>query len=180
MQWGQRSTKALRTYRDNEKLVEERGACYWCTDVAGSEWAYVGKGIRTSLIVCDGNIGCGKTTFLNEIGNSQHLPKDVQIFREPVAQHAQDSWWSLLERFYHDMKNGQGTRAAIELENAIWAHHSKIATERKQHAITERCCESLVWVFCKTLQKTGTLPERPLVLTMNVFDERYQSVLTCS
>ena len=128
------------------------------------------KAKRTSLIVCDGNIGCGKTTFLNEIGSSQHLPEDVQIFREPVAKHAQDSWWSLLEKFYHDLKKGppHATTAVIDLENAIWAHHSKIATQRKSHAITERCCDSSVRVFCKTLRETGTLPEGPLVLTMNV------------
>ena len=173
MQWGQRSTKDLLTYRDNERMVKEGGACYWCAHIA--EWAYIGKPLpmlldgdhkpkRTSLIVCDGNIGCGKTTFLNEIGRSQHF----EIFREPVAKHAEDSWWSLLEKFYHDMKNGQGTRAVIDLKNAIWEHHSKIATQRKSHAITERCCDSSVRVFCKTLRETGTLPEGALVLTMNV------------
>lgn len=121
---------------------------------------------RHFLIVCDGNIGCGKTTFLDEIGNSQHLPSDVQIFREPVAKNVAHSWWSLLEKFYKDMKHGKGPAAVIELENAIWAHHRKIATQRESHVITERCCDSSAWVFCKALQKKGILPEGPLVLTM--------------
>ena len=121
---------------------------------------------RHFLIVCDGNISCGKTTFLDEIGNSQHLPSDVQIFREPVAKNVAHSWWSLLEKFYKDMKNGKGPAAVIALENAIWAHHRKIATQRESHVITERCCDSSVGVFCKALQKKGTLPEGPPVLTM--------------
>lgn len=121
---------------------------------------------RHFLIVCDGNIGCGKTAFLDEIGNSQHLPSDVQIFREPVAKNVAHSWWSLMEKFYRDMKSGKGPAAVVELENAIWAHHRKIATQRESHVITERCCDSSLWVFCKALQKKGTLPEGPLVLTM--------------
>jgi len=115
---------------------------------------------RHFLIVCDGNISCGKTTFLDEIGNSQHVPSDVQIFREPVAKNVAHSWWSLLEKFYKDMKNGKGPAAVIALENAIWAHHRKIATQRESHVITERCCDSSVGVFLQNaLQKKGTLPE---------------------
>ena len=121
---------------------------------------------RHFLIVCDGNIGCGKTAFLDEIANSQHLPSDVQIFREPVAKNVAHSWWSLMEKFYRDMKNSKGPAAVIELENAIWAHHRKIATQRESHVITERCCDSSLRVFCKALQKKGILPEGPLVLTM--------------
>ena len=121
---------------------------------------------RHFLIVCDGNIGCGKTAFLDEIGNSQHLPSDVQIFREPVAKNVAHSWWSLMEKFYRDMKSGKGPAAVVELENAIWAHHRKIATQRESHVITERCCDSSLLVFCNALQKKGTLPEGPLVLTM--------------
>ena len=222
----QKSTKDFRAYKANEKLVEERGACYWCAHGGNSaaasflkhpafpQWAYVGKRAdaaggeapvtetrpflekllgedleekdmvaclksfvehhtanlgkqRHFLIVCDGNISCGKTTFLDEIGNSQHLPSDVQIFREPVAKNVAHSWWSLLEKFYKDMKNGKGPAAVIALENAIWAHHRKIATQRESHVITERCCDSSVGVFLQNaLQKKGTLPEGPPVLTM--------------
>ena len=121
---------------------------------------------RHFLVVCDGNIGCGKTTFLNEIGNSQHLPSDVQIFREPVAKNVAHSWWSLLEKFYKDMKNGKGPAAVIELENAIWKHHRKIATQRESHVITARSCDSSVRVFCKALQRKGILPEGTLDRTM--------------
>ena len=226
-------------YKDDERMVEAFGACYWCAHGGKSaaamflgEWACVGKALprdldgdgdqkaitthsghtsddahgaeiplllknlvgqcqnrdendmlailksfvehraarlkkkRHFLIVCDGNIGCGKTTFLNEIHNSQHLPSDVHIYREPVAKNVPKSWWSLLEKFYEDKKNGKGPAAVIELENAIWAHHRNIATQRESHVITERCCDSSVWVFCKALQKEGILPEGPLVLTM--------------
>ena len=121
---------------------------------------------RHFLIVCDGNIGCGKTTFLNEIGNSQDLPSDVQIFREPVAKNVANSWWSLLEKFHLDMQVGKGPAAVIELENAIWKHHRNIATQRESHVITERSCDSTVLVFCKALQRVGILPEGPLALTM--------------
>lgn len=125
------------------------------------------KNKRHFLIVCDGNIGCGKTTFLDEIGKSQqHLPSDVKIFREPVAENAPHSWRPLLQKFYAEMKNGNGSAAVIELENTIWAHHREIATQREPHVITERCCDSSVWVFCKALQDKGILPESPLVLTM--------------
>ena len=223
----QRSTKDFRAYKANEKLVEERRACYWCAHGGNSaaasflkhpgattfpQWAYVGKRAdaaggeapvtetrpflekllgedlddkdmvaclksyveqytanlrkpRHFLIVCDGNIGCGKTTFLDEIDNSRHFPSDVKIFREPVAQHAPRSWWSLLEKFYEEMKNGHGPdgpTAVIELENTTWAHHSKIATQRELDAITERCCNSSVQVFCKALKENGTLPASPL------------------
>ena len=215
----QKSTKDFRAYKANEKLVEERGACYWCAHGGNSaaasflkhpafpQWAYVGKRAdaaggeapvtetrpflekllgedlddkdmvaclksyveqytdlrkpRHFLIVCDGNIGCGKTTFLDEIDNSS----DVRIFREPVAQNAPRSWWSLLEKFYEEMKNGHGPdgpTAVSELENTTWAHHSKITTQRESHAITERCCDSSVRVFCKALKENGTLPASPL------------------
>lgn len=116
------------------------------------------------LIVCDGIIGCGKTTFLDELSRSMPLgPPEVQIFREPVAEDADNTWWQLLEDFYNHLHKPGSTEFSfdpiLKLEETIWEHHRSIATTRSAHAITERCCSSAVQVFCAALHEQGNLPD---------------------
>ena len=116
------------------------------------------------LIVCDGIIGCGKTTFLDELSRSMPLgPPEVQIFREPVAEDADNTWWPLLEDFYDHLHKPGSTEFSfdpvLKLEETIWEHHRSIATTRSAHAITERCCSSAVQVFCAALHEQGNLPD---------------------
>ena len=112
------------------------------------------------LIVCDGIIGCGKTTFLDKISTCPNWPRDiVEIFREPVARSCTKSWWRLLVEFYNALNTSGSVEAVIRLEDTIWDHHRAIATNRKKHAITERCCASAVHVFCAILLENGILPE---------------------
>ena len=121
------------------------------------------------LIVCDGIIGCGKTTFLDELSRSMplRLSSEVQIFREPVAKDSDNTWWGLLADFYDALHTArsQGSlssdavAAVVKLEKTIWEHHDRITTKRSTHAITERCCWSAVRVFCAALHDYGYLPD---------------------
>lgn len=122
--------------------------------------------IHHFLIVCDGIIGCGKTTFLDELSRSMPLGlPEVQIFREPVAEDAENTWWPLLADFYTALdtaskgSSSDAVAAVVKLEKTIWEHHERITTKRSAHAITERCCWSAVRVFCTALHEQGYLPD---------------------
>eukprot|EP00435_Cladocopium_sp_Y103_P069416 s24_g33.t1 len=117
------------------------------------------------LVVCDGTIGCGKTSFLNGLCRSQHWGQ-IRICREPVPKSAKKSWWPKLTKFYQAMST-TGLRqspheAVMELANAILEHHHDIATNRSTHIITERSFSSSVRVFCKALHDKGILPKSQL------------------
>ena len=64
------------------------------------------------LIVCDGTIACGKTTFLNEIEKS--LPKGVTVVREPVNPTCEKSWWYLLAKFYEAVPKIKNAKTEAE------------------------------------------------------------------
>lgn len=66
------------------------------------------------LIVCDGTIACGKTTFLDGLSRSQNMP-GIQVFREPVAKHEKNSWWPFLKDFSHV----KSAHTVIQLENVV-------------------------------------------------------------
>ena len=120
------------------------------------------------LIVLDGLIGCGKTTFLQAL--MQNAPQEVCFFQEPVQQGVAGSWWTLLVAFYQAMKTGTAddqAHAAKSLEHQIWQWHVAIATNRRGHTFTERGLDAAALVFCRVLKDRGVVPE-----------EWYQALLT--
>ena len=48
-----------------------------------------------SIITISGNIGCGKTTIIDELNNIFNTNESYKIFKEPI-----DSWGSWLDLFY--------------------------------------------------------------------------------
>ena len=56
------------------------------------------KDLERVLIVCDGTIACGKTSFLDQI--EKILPQGVRVKREPVDPDCENSWWNPLAKFY--------------------------------------------------------------------------------
>jgi deoxyadenosine/deoxycytidine kinase len=120
------------------------------------------------IISIDGNIGAGKTTFLNEL-KATH--PEWHFIDEPV-----DSWLkfkneqgeSLLEVFYKDRKRWSYTFqncAFLTRVRAItkaiddWKEECILNPEKAKHNIfiTERCVETDYNVFAKMLHDDGSL-----------------------
>ena len=130
------------------------------------------------LIVLDGLIGCGKTTFLGKLReNSSGSLEEVQFVREPACKDDPDTWWYDLDNFYRVMKAGthqEKVDAAFKFQRKVWRHHFRIATERRTHTFTEGGLGSTALVFCKVATETGLLTEGQREYFQKAYD-RYMS-----
>jgi len=109
---------------------------------------------KSLYIVCDGNIGCGKSTFLDVLEEGSLLP-EVDVVRVPVARNAPNTWGTDLDEYYRAIRDPSPDserirRAALKLEHTAWEHFFKTASERTKHVIADRGALSCVKVFCKT------------------------------
>lgn len=129
------------------------------------------------LIVFDGLIGCGKTTLLNQLKTND----DIDVWREPIqkpaSEDAGNSWWPLLVKLYRIMKKEPSPQekeaATAELEETVWSHHSKIATQRCKDTFTERGPLATAKVFCKALHNKAMLAESKY----NDIEGRYEALM---
>ncbi|CAE6969520.1 unnamed protein product [Symbiodinium sp. CCMP2456] len=120
------------------------------------------KAVRAAkcLIVLDGLIGCGKTTFLRFL--QKNGSEGVEFVAEPVDRNEPDTWWTDLEALYRVMAAGtpeQKIAATFKMEYKAWEHHFRVAAQRQMHTFTERGLGSTVQVFCKVCTEDGLLTE---------------------
>ena len=130
------------------------------------------------LISVEGNIGAGKSTFLERL---QHEWPDVTVIMEPVGtwMSVKDSSdKSLLDYFYEDKKRWSYTfqtcaflTRMIDTENVL----SSVKTDGKPVVIiTERSVLTDRYVFADMLRKDGAMNELEYNLYCHWFD-RYAS-----
>lgn len=105
------------------------------------------------LVIVDGNICSGKTTYLNGCRESPH----VRLVREPIEE-----WRPHLQMLHDALTRSDSGRttheAAANLEDVIFRHHAEVLELRRHvNVIAERGLASQVHVFCKVLCETGHL-----------------------
>lgn len=98
-------------------------------------------------IAIEGNIGCGKTTFLTELENFLSLKnvQNVQFVTEPVEKW-QASECNLLKLYYENPK-----KYAFKFQNCVLASLSEIACPANHNVISERSIHSSLFCFSKLL-----------------------------
>lgn len=135
------------------------------------------------LIVLDGLIGCGKTTFLRFLeenfqkNGSESVRESVRFVAEPVSRNEPDTWWTDLEALYRVMVDGtpeEKIATFFKLENKAWEHHFRVAAQRQMHTFTERGLGATARVFCKVCAENGHLTEGQREYFLKAY-ERYSS-----
>lgn len=124
----------------------------------------------TIIITLDGNIGAGKTTFLEEL---RAAAPEYEIINEPVSE-----WMSLknaegksmLELFYEDMRRWGYTFQNYSLLTRTHAMREAMATTTKRVIITERSILTDRYVFAEMLHKSGDIDNLELLLYMKWFN----------
>ncbi|CAE7949216.1 unnamed protein product [Symbiodinium sp. KB8] len=130
---------------------------------------------KQCLIILDGLIGCGKTTFLRKL--QENHSENIRFVTEPVGKHEPDTWWSDLHDLYRVMRAGnqeEKIAATFKLECKVWQHHFRVATERQTHTFTERGLGSTARVFCKVCTEDGLLTEGQREYFLKAY-EKYSS-----
>ncbi len=108
------------------------------------------------MYILEGNIGAGKSTFLNKI--KDYIP-ELEILTEPVNNWTNQIFGqSLLENFYKDT-----SRWAYTLENLAMIHrvkdHIEIQNSKNENIVIERSIYSGHYCFSKNSYKNGHLTE---------------------
>lgn len=108
------------------------------------------------MYILEGNIGVGKSTFLNKI--KENIPK-LEVLTEPVNNWANQIFGqSLLENFYKD-----SSRWAYTLENLAMLHrvkdHIEIQKKNNPNILMERSIYSGHYCFTKNSYQNGYLNE---------------------
>jgi thymidylate kinase len=111
---------------------------------------------RLTIIHIEGNIGCGKSTFIARLKEELKDRPDVCILPEPVDEWLQikDSEGNILQHYYKDQKSyafsfqmlAYISRLAILKQALDWGY---------KYIITERCLETDKHVFCQMLYDDG-------------------------
>jgi deoxyadenosine/deoxycytidine kinase len=98
-------------------------------------------------IAIEGNIGCGKTTFLKELENffkSKNVVT-VEIVTEPVEKWQSEDG-NLLKKYYENPK-----KYAYQFQKCVLKSLSEIRCVGEQHIISERSLHSSLFCFSKVL-----------------------------
>jgi len=116
--------------------------------------------MSATIINIEGNIGCGKSTFIALLKEQFKERTDVCVLQEPIDQWLQikDSQGNILQHYYKDQKEyafsfqmlAYITRLSI-LKQAIDSGYKYI--------ITERCLHTDKHIFCKMLYDDGFINE---------------------
>ena len=121
-----------------------------------------------SNILVEGAIGCGKTTFLNNIANESTLKYlDIQIINEPVQEWCNSYKEDLLEKFTTDMNN-----EAAMFQMLTQLTIGKMIPSCTTRAITlrERSIFSANKVFAKALTELGYIKPHHKYIIDKQFD----------
>lgn len=117
------------------------------------------------MYLIEGNIGAGKSTFLQMVKN--HLPYLDVIFEPVNVWHTAEHGKSLLQNFYTDTKRWAYTMESFTLINRIF-ENSKVVTHT--HPIAERSIYSGYYCFAKNSHENGFMDR----LEWNVYEKWFQ------
>lgn len=117
-------------------------------------WSTIRKKLPNALrpitITVEGNIGCGKTTFLNYLAERE---KNVFLLAEPVAQWRNLQGHNLLKMMYNDPKKwGFTFQTFVQL--TMLQMHEFNDTDRP-FKLMERSLHSAMRCFVENLHQTG-------------------------
>lgn len=96
-----------------------------------------------SIITISGNIGCGKTTIIDELTKLYKDNSSFKIFKEPI-----DSWGSWLDLFYTNPNKYAFPFQMKVLIDFLYLNN----ISESDHVITERSPLDSLHVFTKTLK----------------------------
>ena len=110
----------------------------------------------STIINIEGNIGCGKSTFIARLKEELKDRNDVCILAEPVDEWLQikDSTGNILQHYYKDQK-------AYAFSFQMLAYISRLAILKRaiewgyKYIITERCLDTDKHIFCQMLYDDG-------------------------
>lgn len=123
----------------------------------------LGKNIKPFSIIVEGNIACGKTTFLDHFKKFE----DVQVTTEPVEMWRNCQGHNLLDIMYQDQKKWVFPFQMYAALTMLERHNTK--TNRPVH-LMERSIYSTRYCFVEKLTKDGVL----LAPHTAILDEYYR------
>ena len=108
------------------------------------------------IINIEGNIGCGKSTFIARLKEELKDRTDICILAEPVEEwlKIKDSQANILQHYYKDQK-------AYAFAFQMMAYISRLAILKEaiehgyKYIITERCLDTDKHIFCQMLYDDG-------------------------
>ena len=126
----------------------------------------------STIINIEGNIGCGKSTFIARLKEELKDRGDVCILAEPVDEWLQikDSTGNILQNYYKDQK-------AYAFSFQMLAYISRLAILKRaiewgyKYIITERCLDTDKHIFCQMLYDDGFINPIEYQIYNKWFDE---------
>jgi deoxyadenosine/deoxycytidine kinase len=126
----------------------------------------------TIIINIEGNIGCGKSTFIARLKEELKHRSDVCILPEPVEEwlKIRDQQSNILEHYYKDQK-------AYAFAFQMMAYISRLAILKRaiesgyKYIITERCLDTDKHIFCQMLYDDGLINPIEFQIYNKWFDE---------
>lgn len=121
-------------------------------------------------LLVEGNIGSGKSTFINYVASSSNLLRDIsQIFPEPIHLWQNLKGFNLLKMF-----NDSPKRYGFPFESYVILtmidHHQKTVEKEKSVKIMERSIYSAKYCFIETLSQNKVISEPESVILDLWFD----------
>jgi deoxyadenosine/deoxycytidine kinase len=125
-----------------------------------------------TIINIEGNIGCGKSTFIARLKEEFKDRTDVCILPEPVDEWLQikDNQGNILQHYYKDQK-------AYAFAFQMMAYISRLAILKRaiehgyKYIITERCLDTDKYIFCQMLYDDGFINEIEFQIYNKWFEE---------
>ena len=124
------------------------------------------------IINIEGNIGCGKSTFIARLKEEFKNNTEICVLDEPVEQWLQikDERGNILQHYYRDQK-------AYAFAFQMMAYISRLAILKRaldagyKYIITERCLETDKNIFCQMLFDDGFINKIEFQIYNKWFDE---------
>ena len=125
----------------------------------------------TIIINIEGNIGCGKSTFIARLKEELKDRTDICILPEPVDEWLKicDAEGNILQHYYKDQK-------AYAFAFQMMAYISRLAILKQaidwgyKYIITERCLDTDKNIFCQMLYDDGFINEIEFQIYNKWFD----------
>ena len=124
------------------------------------------------IINIEGNIGCGKSTFITRLKEELKHRTDICILPEPVDEwlKIRDDQGNILQHYYKDQK-------AYAFAFQMMAYISRLAILKRaieqgyKYIITERCLDTDKHIFCQMLYDDGFINPIEFQIYNKWFDE---------
>ena len=126
--------------------------------VRGAHVTYAMDKDRPYTVIVEGNIGSGKTTFLQHFASDCNTPTTVETFQEPVNKWRDVQGHNTLGLMYEDPKRWSLTfQTYVQL--TMLDLHTRGTTQPGATKMMERSIYSAKYCFVENLKINGTMPE---------------------